>query len=308
MLLILYFGIFLFVFIAGMAILRIGLFNLSARTMQTWLTKLTDKPWKGLLIGTIITAILQSSSAVMVITIGLIAARIITFRRSIGIILGTNVGTTVTTEIITLNIDAFLAPLVILGAILSLWTNKNIRSSGFILFGIAAVFISMNGFKLLAAPLMSIDFVQNIIVMMQESYFISIICGAIVTAIIQSSTALVGIVMGFLNGDIIGLNTGIALMLGSNIGTCMTAYLAAIGSGKEARLCAYAHIWLNIFGVILFFPFIDFLANTMSLTTDQIDVQLAHASVIFNVISSLVVLPFADLFGKFILSVHSPRT
>lgn len=305
MLLLLLFGVFLIVFIAGMTILRIGLFNLSARTMQSWLTKLTDQAWKGLIIGTVITAILQSSSAVMIIAIGLISARIITFRQSIGIILGTNIGTTVTTEIITLNIDLILVPLVLVGTFLSLWANKNIRSFGFILFGIGAVFISMNGFKYLAEPLMNVSSLETIFILMKDSTLLSVVLGAIVTAIIQSSTALTGIAMGFLNSNAIELKTGIALMLGSNIGTCMTAYLAAVGSGKEARLCAYAHIWLNVIGVALFFPFIESLSNFASQMTLKADVQLAHASVLFNVISSLVVLPFANHFATFILKLHN---
>lgn len=299
------FTVFLLVFIFGMTILRAGLFNISANSLQTWMTKLTDKPWKGFIVGIVITIILQSSSAVMVITIGLISARIITFPQTIGIILGTNIGTTVTAEIITFNIDSWLIPLVILGAFLSLWRHKNIRSIGYVLFGIAAVFISMNGFKALSIPLTSIEYIDSTIDRMNESHIISILVGAIITGIIQSGTALLGIVMGFLSEGIIHLNTGIALMLGANIGTCTTAFIASIGAGKESRLCAYAHIWLNVLGVIVFFPFINILGNYMALTTERLDVQLAHASVLFNVISSLIVLPFAQQFAKFILNVHN---
>lgn len=302
-----FFMLFIIIFIAGMTILRTGLFNLSANKLRFWLAKLTDRPWKGLIAGAIITVILQSSSAVMVITIGLISARIISFPASIGIILGTNIGTTVTTEIITFQIDSILVALVIVGAFLSLWSHKNVRSIGFILFGIAAVFISMNGFKHLAYPLTTIPLIEEFIQLMNESHLSSVVVGTIVTGIIQSSTALIGIVMGFLSSGMMQLNTGIALMLGANIGTCVTAYLASIGAGKDAKLCAYAHIWLNVLGVILFFPFIDHLAYYVALTTNKIDVQLAHSSVIFNVLSSLVVLPFAHSFGNFILTIHTKR-
>ncbi|MBA4535879.1 Na/Pi cotransporter family protein [Bacillus aquiflavi] len=298
------FILFLFLFIFGMTVLRTGLFNLSAQSLRSWLTKLTDKAWKGLIVGTIITMVLQSSSAVMVITIGLISAKMISFPQSIGIILGTNIGTSVTTEIITFNIDPFLIPLFVLGAALLLSNHSRICSIGLSLFGIAAVFTAMRGFKKLADPLASLPFVTQIFQLIDHNHFLSVIVGSFITAIIQSSTALTGIVMGFLSSAALNVDTGIALMLGSNIGTCMTAFIASIGAGREAKLCAYAHIWLNILGVILFFPFINHLTVFTSLATDQLDVQLAHSSVIFNLISSLIVLPFAHRFGKFILAIH----
>lgn len=304
MLPLLLFSIYILVFIFGMTILRAGLFNLSASSLRMWMTRLTDQPWKGFIVGIIITVLLQSSSAVMVITIGLISARILTFPQTIGIILGTNIGTTVTAEIITFDMDAFLVPLVIIGAFLSLWRHKNTRSIGYILFGIAAVFISMNGFKTLAKPMTDIHFVEQTITLMDNSHLVGILIGAIITGIIQSGTALIGIAMGFLSEGMIQIQTGIALMLGSNIGTCTTALIASIGAGRESRLCAYAHVWLNVIGVIVFFPFIHTLGDYMALTTDKLDVQLAHASVVFNIISSVLVLPFAKQFGNFILKIH----
>ncbi|WML50657.1 Na/Pi symporter [Neobacillus sp. PS3-34] len=124
------------------------------------------------------------------------------------------------------------------------------------------------------------------------------------TAIIQSSTAMTGIAMGFLTAGILDLESGIAIMLGANIGTCITALVASIGSGEEAKLAAYAHIWLNVFGVLAFIPLIRPLAELAPDLAVSKDVQLAHISVIFNVAVSLVMLPFANRFGHFILKVH----
>jgi phosphate:Na+ symporter len=295
------------IFIYGMALLRFGLFNLSANSLKLWLTKLTDTPWKGLLAGVGITCILQSSSAVMVITIGLISARLLTFPQSIGIILGTNIGTTLTTVLITFDLARFLVPLAICGAILLLTRKRKLRSIGLIIFGIAAVFTSMSGFELLAGPLSSIGFVSNLLISLDDSYLYSILTGTFITAIIQSSTATTGIVMGFLTNGAVHLDTGIAIMLGSNIGTCVTAFLASIGSGREARLSAYAHIWLNIFGVIVFYPFIGLLTSIGLQLASEADTQLAHIGVLFNVISSLLILPFATSFGKLIMKVHDRK-
>ena len=302
-----FFIILIGVFIYGMTLLRAGLFNLSAESMKLWLTKLTSTHWKGFLAGIGITCILQSSSAVMVITIGLISARMLSFPQSIGIILGTNVGTTLTTEIITFDIESFLVPLAVIGAVCLLIGKKNIRSIGLILLGIAAVFAAMGGFEYLAGPLQSYELVDRLLLTLDKSHLYSILAGTFITAIIQSSTATIGIIMGFLMNNAIHLDTGIAIMLGSNIGTCVTAFLASIGAGREARLSAYGHIWLNIIGVIAFYPFIHLLATIGVQLASEADIQLAHVGVIFNVISSLLVLPFASLFGKFIILLHDKK-
>lgn len=287
-----------------MTIMRFGLFNLSAENLSVWLIKLTSTPLKGMVTGTFITALLQSSTAVMVITIGLISARIMTFPQSIGIILGTNIGTTFKTELITFNLDSIIVPLAIGGAMLIIFKNKKARSIGMLLFGIASVFTAMKGFELLAHPLTSLPFINKFILSINDNIFFSILTGAILTAIIQSSTAMTGIAMGFLTAGLLQLDAGIAIMLGANIGTCITAIIASIGGGKESRLAAYAHVWLNVFGVLLFIPLIPILTEHATLLASQKDVQLAHISVIFNVATSLLVLPFATKFGEMILYFH----
>jgi phosphate:Na+ symporter len=298
------FILFILMFIFGMNIIRIGLFNMSAEKLKAWLMRLTSTPLKGLLTGTAVTALLQSSSTVMVITIGLISTKILTFPQSIGIILGTNIGTTFKTELITFNLDAILVPFAVTGAILFLFKNKNARSIGLVIFGISAVFTAMKGFEMLARPLTDIPFINNILLSLNQSVAMSILAGAAITAVIQSSTAMTGITMGFLTGGILDMGAGIAVMLGANIGTCITALIASVGSGQEAKLAAYAHIWLNVAGVLLFIPLIPLLAAAAPAMADGADVQLAHISVIFNVSTSLLALPFANQLGRMILFLH----
>jgi phosphate:Na+ symporter len=301
---ILLFILCILLFIFGMNIIRIGLFNLSADKLKNWLIKLTSTPLKGMLTGTFITALLQSSTAVMVITIGLVSARIMTFTQTIGIILGTNIGTTFKTELITFDVDAVIVPLSVIGALLILFKNKKSRSIGLVIFGIASVFTAMKGFELLAHPLTSVSFVKHSLLSLNDSIFLSILAGALITAIIQSSTAMTGIAMGFITAGLLKLDAGIAIVLGANIGTCITAIIASIGGGQEAKLAAFAHVWLNVFGVLLFIPLIPFLTDIAPFLASHKDVQLAHISVIFNIAISLLVLPFANQFGKMILYIH----
>ncbi len=310
MLYILLFIVCILLFIFGMTIIRFGLFNLSANKLKTWLIKLTSSPLKGMLTGTFITALIQSSSAVMVITIGLISARIMTFPQSIGIILGTNIGTTFKTELITFNLDAVLVPFAVCGALMILIPTKKSRSIGMLLLGIASVFTAMKGFEMAAQPLTSMNFIHHFIISMNGNILLALLTGAIITAIIQSSTAMTGIAMGFLSAGLLQLDAGIAIVFGANIGTCITALIASIGGGNESRLAAYAHVWLNVLGVLFFIPLIPLLTEYAPLMASKKAVQLAHISVIFNVVTSLLVLPFATKFGEIILFLHDrkPKT
>lgn len=301
------FAVYLAIFLFGMIVMRTGLYNLSKEKIRVSLLRFTSSPIKGLFVGTMITAILQSSSAVTVITIGLVATGYMTFKQSIGIILGTNIGTTFTTELITFNINELIVPLLLLGTILIFSSKRSLFSIGALLFGLGSLFVAMNGFEQLAEPLSIIPVVHTFLEYTNQSELLGIGVGTIITAIIQSSTATTGIIMGFMNENILSLQSGIAILLGANIGTCITAFLASIGSTHEAKLTAYAHIWINILGVLLFYPFIRNLGALASLFTSLPDVQLAHVSLIFNVLSSLIALPLTGLLAAFILKIHGQK-
>lgn len=307
MLYILFFIVLAACFLLGMTWLRIGLYNLSGSAMENWLREITGTPIKGLFAGIIMTIILQSSSAVTVIAVGLVATRILSFPQTIGIILGTNIGTTVTLEFLSFDMSNIIIPLLITGTIMQFLRGAKVKSSGFILLGIGIIFAAMNGFEWLSGPLAEIDYIQNLILLMSNNALIAFSTGIILTGLIQSSTVMTGIAMSFLAAGLFPFETGIAIMLGSNIGTCTTALLAGIGAGREARLTAYAHMWLNIGGALLFLPLIPALSNISSLLTTSPDIQLAHASVLFNVTCSLIVLPFANQFGKFIMIIHGKK-
>lgn len=291
-------------FIGGMTIMRTGLMNLSGDKMKDWLSRFTDTPFKGLLFGIIITVVLQSSSAVMIITIGLISARLLSFPQSIGIILGTNIGTTATIEFLAYGTDQFIIPLYIIGSLFIIFPYKKIRSLGLFFYGIASIFLAMFGFERLAVPLAQSEFLGPLFAEMNHHFALSALVGCIITAIIQSSTAMTGIAMGFIHTGIINLPSSIAIMLGANIGTCADAYIASIGGGKEAKLTAFAHIWLNLIGVLLFLPLVIPFSDLMETLTSVPEQQLAHASVLFNISISLLFLPFTNQFIRFIYKVH----
>ncbi|WP_240620153.1 Na/Pi symporter [Peribacillus acanthi] len=301
------FCLFISIFLLGMYLLRSGLFNLSGKRMNDALKTVTNKPWKGFLAGTVMTGILQSSTAVTVMTVGLVSAGSMGFQQSIGIILGSNIGTTVTAEFMAFPLEKGIVPGAIIGAILILFSHFHLRSVGFIIFGLSAIFTAIEGFKSLAIPLSSYKYFSTIMEQMDQHLIIALIVGAIITAIIHSSSATIGICMGFLASGDLSVQSSISIMLGANIGTCITAYLASIGAGKEAKLTSYAHIWLNLLGAIIFFPFIGQLEAAAAFLTHEKGVQLAHASVIYNAACSLVMLPFTGLFSRFLVRLHGRK-
>ncbi len=287
-----------------MATLRIGLKSLSNSRMQEILYQASSTPLRGLMTGIIVTAILQSSSAVMVITIGLITAKVLTFRQSIGIILGTNIGTTVTAELMTLNPDQFTIPFLLVGFLLLQIRKQLLFSIGTVLFGLGSIFVAMHGLEAMAVPLSTLTFFDHIINESNSSLFYGIGVGTLLTALIQSSTATTGITMSFINQDLLTLPSAIAIIYGANIGTCITALIASFGSTKEAKLAAYAHVWINIIGVTIFFPFITKFSEIAAYVTALPDVQLAHVSLLFNVLSSLLLLPLTGVLAKTIEKIH----
>ncbi|PYZ98692.1 Na/Pi cotransporter [Alteribacter lacisalsi] len=298
------FAIYAALFLFGMTVMRQGLLNLQGRRMSDFLVKFIDRPYKGLLAGALVTGLLQSSSAVMVMTVGLVAARVISFRHSIGIMLGANIGTCLTLEIVAMNTTWLIAPLLIFGVPLLMTRNHVLFCIGCFSFGLGSIFVAMHGFETLAYPLSSLTAVYEWLTSTDEKSTLALLAGIFLSGVIQSSSAVSAITMSFMNEHIFSLPTGIAIMLGANIGTCVTAWLASIGGSVESRLTAYAHIWINIIGVIVFFPFLHVFADVIQLTADTPAIQLAHAATVFNILSSAVILPFTDRFARFLIKVH----
>lgn len=297
----------LIIFFYGLSIMRTGLDRLAGNRLEGWLLRFTRTPWIGFLTGTVATALLQSSTAITVITVGLVNARVLTYRQSIGIILGTNVGTTVTTQLIALSLQDYAIPLLFIGFILWLIPKPAIRFSGLALGGFSLLIIALSIMSKIATPIASSPSFQSWLVTMSEHHVLGILVGTIFTGIIQSSSATTAIAMVFVEGGLIPLASAVAIVLGSNLGTCLTAYLASIGGSRSGKTVAYAHIFLNLFGVLLFLPLINLLTLLILYLANDPSMQVAHAQTVFNILTSLLVLPFAYQFGRFVEWVVNRR-
>lgn len=295
------------IFLFGMQVMRIGFEHLFLNKTKQILSVLTNRPFIAFLTGTIVTAILQSSSAVSLITIGLTHARILRLREAIAIILGANIGTCLTTELLAFDIYQIGLPFFIIGACLFLMPNWLLKASGLSIGGFGLLFIGMETMQSILPMLKQAGWIEQMFTYGSAGVVQGVLSGTILTAVIQSSTATTAITMNLMYEQLIPLNMAIALVLGGNIGTCMTAVLGSMGANKTSKQVALAHVILNALGVLLFLPLIPFLATTVQYLTSYPMQQVAHAQTIFNVICSLVVLPYLAYFEKLVLFMSGSR-
>lgn len=289
------------VFIFGMQLMRIGFENLFLYKIKKLLHVVTSTPLKGLLTGIVVTALLQSSSAVALIVIGLTHARAMTLKQAICIILGANIGTVVTIELIAFQLHDVAVYFFVIGLFLFLTSKVTFRSIGMSLAGFGLLFIGMDMMQSVSPTLQALGMFDAMFDFGDDGILSGIISGTVLTAIIQSSTATTAITMNLVYEQLLPLTIAIAIALGSNIGTCFTAIIGSIGMNRTAKQVVMAHVILNVCGVLLFLPLIPALAFIVEWMTASPMHQVAHAQLIFNVVCSLIVLPFVYWFERFVI-------
>jgi len=279
--------------VGGMWTMRHGLEQIAVGHVASKLHKLVRTPTRGLISSTLITMLMQSSGAVMMMTIALASAGTITFADTIGIILGTNIGTCVTAQIVALKLDQFALPALIAGTALFIAFRGKARYIGLALFGFGIIFFSLGLMTQSLQPLGDTAWFRTLLTKSATNPILGIVCGAVLTALIQSSTATTALTIVLAASGLVSLPGAISIVLGNNIGTCFTSILAALGAPAVGKRVALFHVALNVFGAAIFLPIIlPFAAVVTRVTTDPAS-QVAWAHTLFNVVSSLAVWPFA---------------
>lgn len=281
------------IFLIGMDLMTDALKALAGHRLQRILSRLSGNRFTGAATGMISTAALQSSSITTVLTVGLVSANMLTVTQSAAVIIGANLGTTITAQIIALNISELALGLIAVGALLWLFVNQRTwKTTGQALAALGLVFL---GLKVMGDALLPLASYQPVIDVLSGATnpLIAVAAGAAVTALIQSSSATTGIVIAISAAGLIDLPTGIAIILGANIGTCVTALLAAIGKGRPALRTAMIHVLVNLLGALLWLVLLRFLVgmvefiNPADVTSPR---QLANAHTIFNLANTLIFL------------------
>lgn len=289
------------IFLFGMQVLRIGLEKLTGERLQRWLYQFTQTPSISFMTGVLSTVLLQSSSAVTVLTIGFVNAGTIRFSRCIGLILGANVGTTITTELLIFSVEDYVVLFLLAGAASWLLPWHNLRFTGLAIGGLGCIFLGMQTMESIAGSFHQMGIID--LLSAYDSIEWGLMLGALLTAVIQSSSAAVALMMGLYNANAIPLTFGLAAVLGSNVGTCITAWVASIGGNRTGKQVAMAHLLINVAGMVAFYPFVTFLSEWIASTGLSRYAQIAHFQTGFNLVSALILLPFCGLIARAVQSM-----
>ena len=285
-------------FLYGMQMMSSGLEAAAGNKMKAILEKLTSGRIRGVLVGAGITAVIQSSSATTVMVVGFVSAGLMSLKQAVGVIMGANIGTTITGQLIALDVSAIAPLFAFVGVAMTVFIkSEKAQHIGEIIAGLGVLFIGMDMMSGAMEPLRdSPTFTQ--LVTNFDNPVIGILVGAGFTAVIQSSSAAVGILQALALSGLIGLPQAVFVLFGMNIGTCITAVLAAIGTKTEAKRTTIIHLMFNIIGTIVFTciclatPFTEFMEG---LTPGNPVQQIANVHTVFNIVTTLLLLPFGGL-------------
>ena len=285
-------------FLYGMEMMSDGMKMTAGNSMRKILETLTSNRFIAVFVGAFVTMVIQSSSATTVMLVSFVNSGLLGFGQALGVVLGSNIGSTVTAQIVAFKITDYALLLIAAGTVMSLFSKKEtVKHLGFVVLGFGLLFYGMKVMSDTMKPLRS-DPTFNAILISFENPFLGILAGAIFTALVQSSSATTGIVITLASGGSITLEAGVPLILGANIGTCITALLAGLNASRDAKRVAIGHVFFNVLGVLLFCFWIPYFAEIMSNTSESIPRQIANAHTVFNIVSTIVFLPFTSLIAK----------
>ncbi|MCP3995432.1 MAG: Na/Pi cotransporter family protein [bacterium] len=285
----------------GMDRLTKALRVLAGDRMRGILARLTANRFAAATTGAGLTAVIQSSSVTTVLVVGFITAGLLTLQQSVGVIMGANIGTTVTAQIIAFKVTKYALALVAVGFGIRFFSkNDERRAQGGLLLGLGMVFFGMAVMGDAMGPLSDYEPFQDWMAGMSNP-LAGVLAGAVFTAIVQSSSATTGVVLALAFEGLVGLEAGIALILGANVGTSVTAQLAAIGKPRDALRAAWLHTLFNTIGVLLWLALIPFLANLVEGVGGSLARQIANAHTIFNVVNTVLMIGFTRQFAALVI-------
>jgi phosphate:Na+ symporter len=289
-------GIFLF----GIKYLGDGLQKSAGDRLRDILDRFTTNPFMGVLAGIIVTVLLQTSSGTTVLTVGLVSAGFMTLRQAIGVIMGANIGTTVTAFIIGIDIGEYALPIIAVGSVLLFFfKHKKIQYMGQIVFGFGGLFYGLELMSGGMKPLRSLEAFHDLTLSMSSNPILGVVIGTLFTVIVQSSSATIGILQGLYAEGLVDISAALPVLFGDNIGTTITAVLAAIGASVAARRAAATHVLFNLIGTTIFLiilplyhRLISFFQEVFNLNPEM-TIAFAHGT--FNLTNTIIQFPFIAL-------------
>ncbi len=290
----------LWMLLYGMKLLKEGLEKSAGDNLRIALEMMAGTPFKAAVTGLAATMLVQSSTAVSVLSVGFVNAGAMNLRQAIGILLGANVGTCITVQILSFDLTRIAILIGIAGLIIrACCKHSSLQNFGRALTGFGIIF---SGLKLLSfsmAPLQKASWFLDFLYSLSNNPVMAVIAGTIGSALLHSSAAATGIVMLLSGKEMLPLSAAVAIVLGNNIGTCITAVLASLNGSTAGKRVALAHVILNVAGAVLFLPLLPVFTSLVAFTADSLSRQVANAHTLFNIISSILAFPFVYPFARF---------
>ena len=286
--------------LGGLLCMRLGLKQILSNRIQGYFLKMTVSPWRGLIVGALAAAILQSSTAVSLITIGLVSANYLTFYQSLGIILGANIGTCTTVQLLTLSVpQEFVIALLVLCILVAIVVKK-VRYPAVALLGLLFMFLGLDILSAAANEISQSEKFIHGLIAAQKNPFLAIAGGAITTLVFQSSSAATGVLIVLAEEGLLDAVTAAYVVYGNNIGSCISSVIVGAAAPLAAKQVAVAHIMLNILGVLAFLPVTGVLTQAAAYLTADFAGQIAYIHTMFNILSSLMVMPFVRQYANLV--------
>lgn len=290
-------GLFLF----GMKLMGDGLEMAAGSKLRGMIERLTKNKYMGALVGLVVTAVIQSSSATTVMVVGFVNAGLMNLAQAVGVIMGANIGTTVTGVMIAINLTAIAPLAVLIGVVMISFIKRNsVKHIGQIIAGFGILFMGMKMMSTAMEPLSESEVFTSLMTSFSNP-LLGVLVGLVFTAIIQSSSASVGVLQALGAAGAITLPSAIYVIYGQNIGTCVTALISSVGTSKTARRTAVVHLMFNVFGAVLFivismlFPFAELVQR---IVPGNVMAQISIVHVIFNIVCTAIMLPLSSLLVK----------
>ena len=294
-------------FLFGMELMSDGMQRAAGDRLRTILANLTKNKYRGMLLGVVVTMLVQSGSATSVMLVGFVQAGLMRFVQTIGVLIGSGIGMTITAQLIAFKVTDYALLMIAAGFLIRLLSkNEVMKSVGDVLLGFGVLFY---GLKLMGDSMRPLRSSQEVITLLSglENPFLGLLIGVVLTAVVQSSTAFIGILIVLGLEGLISLEASIPMVLGANIGTCVTAGFASIGANRDAKRVALANVMIRMIGVLLFIGWVPEFTHGIAWLgakfNSDIARQIANAHSVFNIVIGVIFLPFTEAFARLVMRI-----
>ena len=289
-------------FLYGIKLLSSALQSLAGDKLRQLLGELTKTPLRGILVGIIVTVLIQSSAGTTVMTVSFVNTGLLSLKQALGLIMGANIGTTITAQLLAFKIDTLALPLLFVGVFSSMLFSSR-KQIGYLASGLIGLGLVFMGMQTMKSASHIISEHRDLLLFLSRSPLTGVLAGIILTALVQSSAATIGLTIAVASQGLITLDAAIPIILGDNIGTTLTAIVVSLNASRPAKQAAMGHVLFNTIGTIICLIFLPYYKELVVMSADDIGRQIANSHMIFNVLNTVIFFPFISLLAKLISTI-----